>query len=169
MKACVVYESLYGNTKAVAEAIAEGIGPGATPLPTDEATPDVVAGAELIVAGAPVMAFRLPTESMRANAARDSKAEREADVSHPSMRAWLTTLPHGTARAAAFETKLRWSPGGSTGEIERGLRTAGLRPIGHAEKFYVKGSVGPLREGELERARAWGRQLAAAMDTTPTA
>ena len=46
MKAVVVYESLWGNTAAVARAIAEGIGPQAQALCTDEASADVVAPAE---------------------------------------------------------------------------------------------------------------------------
>jgi hypothetical protein len=169
MKACVVYESLYGNTRAVAEAIAEGIGPEATSLPTDAATPDIVAGADLIVAGAPLMAFRLPTEATRSSAGKDASSGHPADLSHPSMRAWLATLPRGTGRAAAFETKLRWSPGGATGTIEKELRASGFQPVARAEKFYVTGTVGPLREGELDRARAWGRQLAAAMGAVSAA
>ena len=63
MKAIVVYESLWGNTAAVARAIAEGIGPEATAMPTDAATGGIVADADLIVAGAPVHAFNLPTGS----------------------------------------------------------------------------------------------------------
>ena len=38
MKAVVVYESLWGNTAAVARAIAAGIGPDARALSTSEAT-----------------------------------------------------------------------------------------------------------------------------------
>ena len=52
MKAIVVYESLWGNTAAIARAIAEGIGPQAQALPTDQATSAVIADADLIVAGA---------------------------------------------------------------------------------------------------------------------
>ena len=69
MKAVVVYESLWGNTAAVARAIAEGIGPDASALTTDAATPDVVEGADLIVAGAPVLGFSLASEKMRQSVA----------------------------------------------------------------------------------------------------
>src|SRR5665647_2453992 len=48
------YESLWGNTAAVARAIAEGLGPEARALTTAEATTDVVAGADVIVASAVV-------------------------------------------------------------------------------------------------------------------
>ena len=73
MKAVVVYESLWGNTEAVARAIAEGIGPSATVLSTAEATPEVVAGAELIVAGAPLQAFSLPSDKVRAGIKKDQQ------------------------------------------------------------------------------------------------
>jgi flavodoxin len=62
MHALVVFESHWGNTAAVAEAIAAGIGPGARAIPTSEATPELVQAADLGVAGAPVMAFGLPGE-----------------------------------------------------------------------------------------------------------
>ncbi len=110
MHAIVVYESHWGCTKAVAEAIAEGIGTDARALTTDEATPEVVAEAGLVVAGAPVIAFALPRASATAQLAADTKAPRPADVSHPLLRAWLERIPAGRARFAAFETRIWWSP-----------------------------------------------------------
>jgi hypothetical protein len=165
MKAFVVYESLWGNTAAVARAIAEGIGAEARALSTDEATAAEIAGAELIVAGAPLLAFRLPTEQIRESIRNSPNQGPKADFSHPSMRAWLATLPAGTGRGryAAFETRLRWSPGGATKTIAQGLETAGYREALKARRFLVKGRYGPLRDGELENARAWGAELARAI------
>ena len=162
MHAIVVFESHWGNTAAVAQAIAEGIGPDARAITTTEATPEIVAGADLVVAGAPVMAFGLPSDKMLANTANDPKAPTPADVSHPSLRTWLEALPAvaPTHRAASFETKLWWSPGGATGAIDDRLRKAGFRTIAKGEKFVVRGAYGPLREGEVERAREWGARLA---------
>ena len=65
MEAIVVYESVWGNTAAVARAIAEGIGGGTRAFPTDEVPPELLAAAELIVAGSPVFAFSLPSEGTR--------------------------------------------------------------------------------------------------------
>ena len=160
MNAVVVYESHWGNTAAVARAIAEGIGPGTRALTTDEATPAVLADAVLLVAGAPVIAFGLPRESVRRQLAGDIKAPTPADVSHPLMRAWLEALPAARGWGAAFETRIWWSPRGATGAIESRLRGAGYRVMAKAERFIVAGSYGPMRDGELERARAWGAQLA---------
>jgi flavodoxin len=162
MRALVVYESLWGNTAAVARAIAEGIGPEARAVPTDAVSPEGVADFDLVVAGAPVFAFGLPTETIRERIAHDeADAPVAPDLSHPSLRSWLDALPHGTARTAAFETRIWWSPRGATGDIEQRFRKAGYVPIAKAKKFVVKDKYGPLREGELDRARAWGEELSA--------
>ena len=163
MRAIVVYESHWGNTAQIARAIAEGIGPDAQALNTDDATPSVVAAAELVVAGAPLMALGLPSDGMVANAGKDPKAPRPADVAHPPLRHWLENLPASHAAAASFETKLRWSPGGATGAIDDRLRRAGFRTIAKGPKFSEATPYGPLRDGELERARTWGAELAAAI------
>jgi len=164
MKAVVVYESLWGNTAAIARAVAEGIGPEARALSTAEASGAAIADVDLIVAGAPLLAFRLPTEKMRNNlGANPGKAPTPPDLSHPSMRSWLDALPAGRGRSAAFETRMKWSPGSATGAIARGLGRAGYRSVAKGRRFVVKGAYGPLRDGELERARLWGAELARAM------
>jgi flavodoxin len=161
----VVYESLWGNTAAVARAVAEGIGDGAEVMPTDQATVDRLAAADLIVAGAPVLGFRLATDEMRSNVARsEAGAPTPPDLAHPSLRGWLEKLPPGNGRpAAAFETRIWWSPRGATGDIARGFERAGYEPLGEPGKFVVRDKHGPLRDGELDRARAWGAALAASL------
>lgn len=164
MKAIVVYESHWGNTAAIARAIAEGLGPEARVLTTDEASDPTIKDAYLIVAGAPVIAFGLSSDKMRENIAADAcKAPSPPDLSHRSMGSWLGGLRAGHGHSAAFETGLRWSPGGATGAIDRGLAGAGYRRVTKARRFVVKGTYGPLRDGELERARRWGAELADAI------
>ena len=164
MKAVVVYESLWGNTAAIARAIAEGIGPEARVLSTSKASPAALAGAGLLVAGAPVIAFALPSDGSRESiAANPGKAPSPPDLSHPSMRLWIDQLHAGHGCSAAFETRLRFSPGGSTSTILRGLERAGYPRIAPGRRFIVRGACGPLREGETERARRWGAELARAM------
>ncbi len=166
MKAIVVYESHWGNTAAVARAIAAGLGPEAQALTTDKATPEVVADADLVVAGSPVIAFRLPTDRMLSGlAAEGTRGAPPPDLSHPSMRTWLAGLPKGRGRSAGFETGVRWSPGGATGAIAQGLAHAGFAPIGKGKRFVVTGRYGPLKDGELDRATAWGKELATSLDT----
>jgi flavorubredoxin len=163
MHAVVVYESHWGNTAAVARAIAEGIGPDTNALTTDQATPAVLAEADLLVVGAPVIAFGLPREGMRRQLAGDVKAPAPADIAHPLLRDWLDGLAPAHGQSAAFETRIWWSPRGATATIEAKLRRAGYRKAARAERFIVAGSYGPLRDGELERARKWGAQLVASI------
>ncbi len=161
MKACVVYESLWGNTAAIARAIAEGLGPGAQALSTAEATPEALAGAGLVVAGSPLFAFRLPTDSIRETIGKKAASfPAPPDLSHPALRTWLESLPPGKGRAAAFETRMWFSPGGATGAILQALKKAGYNPLARGQRFRVTGMYGPLKAGELDRARDWGRKLA---------
>jgi hypothetical protein len=167
MKAVVVYESYWGNTAAVARAIAEGLGPDALAMATDEAVEDALVGVSLIVAGSPIIAFSLPNEKMRGDMAAkpDKKAPSPPDLSHPLLRTWLEGLPQagGGARAAAFETGFKLSPGGSAGKILKMLEAKGYQLVGKKQRFLVKGSFGPVKEGELDRAKAWGAELAKAL------
>jgi len=165
MQAVVVYESHFGNTKAVADAIAEGLGPDrAVSLSTTEATAEVIAQADLIVAGAPVLAFGLPKAQMVDSLATKTDAPRPADLSAEPLRSWLEHVPAAAgATHAAFETAFRWSPGSATTTIDKELERVGYARLAKARRFVVTGTYGPLRDGELERARTWGRQLAAAI------
>ena len=168
MKAVVVYESLWGNTAAIAAAIAAGIGPEAQIFNTTQATAAAIVGADLIVAGAPILGFRLPTDQMRQNIATNpGRAPVAPDVSHPPLRSWLELLPHRQGGyAATFETRIWWSPGSAAMTIQKGLERAGYTPIAKAQRYIVLGAYGPLRAGELERARLWGTELARVMQST---
>ena len=169
MHAIVVYESVWGNTEAIARAVADGLGPDVRAYPTDEVPAEELASADLIVAGAPVFAFGLPTEGIRDRILRDeADAPAAPDLSHPSLRSWLDALPLGHGCSAAFETRIWWSPRGATDSIQKRLTRLGYPPIARAEKFVVRDKYGPLREGELDRARAWGRELRAAADPATT-
>jgi hypothetical protein len=160
MKAVVVYESLWGNTEVVAKAIAEGIGPDAQVFSTAEVSPEIAAQADLLVAGAPLQAFSLPTARTRESISFATGPK--PDLSAPTLRSWLERLPAGHGRYAAFDTKIRWSPGSAANVIDHELTRAGYTPISGTQHFVVAGKFGPLKEGEVERARAWGRELALA-------
>ena len=157
MRAIVVYESHWGNTEAVARAIGEGIGPETAVLTTDAATPAILAEADLVVAGAPTMAFRLPTEAMLKHVADDPKAPSPGDVSHPSLRAWLDELPGRAGPAAAplrgrvRDRRSHWSPGGAKGTIDTRAQAAGLHAGGEADALPRRGQ---LRPAPRRRARA---------------
>jgi hypothetical protein len=164
MDVIVVYESVWGNTAEVARAIAEGIGGGTQAFPTDAVPADRLARADLIVAGSPVFAFSLPNEAMRRRILETETDGPPPDLSHPSLRSWLDALPMGHGFGAAFETRIWWSPRGATGTIEKKLAGAGYRRLLKAEKFVVRDKYGPLRDGEVGRAHAWGTGLRVALE-----
>jgi hypothetical protein len=166
MNALVIYESVYGNTRAVAEAIAEGLG-GAEIVSVHDVG-DLADDAELLVVGAPTHIHGLPTahsiQSGVQAATGDGGAHVEADAAEdPNMRAWLGDLPRGRhGRVAVFDTRLahsRLMTGAASHGIAKRLRHHGYDVVA-AESFLVEGAEGPLGPGELERARAWGLELA---------
>ncbi len=164
--AIVVYESMYGNSHAVADVIAEGLG-AATVLPVHDAV-DRVGDARLLVVGGPTHMHGMATtrsRQMAAAAAQEDGGEKvePGATEGPGLRAWLRDLPAGDGvRAAAFDTRLdrsRWMTGVAARGIARRLRSRGYELIG-TESFLVEDAEGPLADGELDRARAWGAQLA---------
>src|SRR5680860_286991 len=94
MNALVVYESLWGNTAAIAHAIGEGIGEGTLVRHTGEIEPADAATAQLLVVGAPVHAFSLPSAATKKSVAerRLAPGDLEPDLSQPPLKTWLDGL-----------------------------------------------------------------------------
>ncbi len=169
MRAVVVYESLWGNTAAIAEAIVAGLGSGAIARRTTDATSDLLEGIDLVVAGAPVHMMTLPKLKTRESALRRGALPGAIppDLSGQMMRDWLARLGPGSGSAAAFDTRIASQVGGASGaRILRKLRRAGYHAITPPETFIVERFPEPadsgvrLAEGELQRAREWGARLA---------
>ena len=167
-RALVVYESMFGNTEKVADAVARGLRLEGvdTGLVEVGAAPAVLReGLDLLVVGAPTHAFSLSRPSTRADAVRQgARAERTSR----GLREWLDALQYDAARApvlAAFDTrvtKVRWLPKAAGPTAARLARKRGLSTIEKPVGFLVDGLQGPLVDGELERAVAWGRRLGTA-------
>ena len=169
MHTVVVYESIYGNTRAIAEAIAEGLG-GAEVIPVHAAA-DAALDADLLVVGGPTHMHGLTTTRSRQMAAEAVREDGGAHIEpgatdEPGLRAWLRDVPHRRgADAAAFDTRLDnspWLTGVASRGIAKRLRARGYDVLS-SQSFLVEDSEGPLEEGELERARAWGAELAEAL------
>ncbi len=170
LKSVVVYQSLWGSSAAVARAIAEGLGDGTLALSTNDASAEILAGADLVVAGCPVHALGLPSEQSVAQAVAKpvGRDEVAADASHRLMRDWLAEMRPGSGRAAAFDTRVRGVLGhGGASKVLAGLEKAGYRRMAKPQGFYVPlrpvevAEDGMLLPGERERALAWGDQLRA--------
>ena len=175
MDAAVVYESLFGNTHAVAEAIAAGIreaDPSARVTVTRAgATPPGELGrVDLLVAGGPTHILRMSSPRTRQQGlqaiqkpAAQPHREPEPGAAGPGIAEWLAGLPAAQdgARGAAFDTRLPSRlAGGAARPIAKQLRRHGYQPAAEPEGFMVNGGEGPLRDGELDRARSWGAALA---------
>ena len=165
MDAIVVYESVFGNTRAVAEAIAEGL--GSVPVLSVHEAAERLGSVDLLVVGGPTHVHGLSTTRSRRLAAEGVHEDGGAHVEPGAtedlgLRAWLRDLPPATAiRAAAFDTRLDrapWLTGVAARGIARRLRHHGLEVVA-TESFLVEDSEGPLAAGEADRARAWGAEL----------
>lgn len=173
MRALVVFESMFGNTRDVAVAVAEGIG---TTMPVErvevsEAPAVLPPDVTLLVVGAPTHAHGMTTPETRADAER--RAGDRLVSRGRGVREWLADLePTATPVAAAvFDTRIKgpeflW--GSAAKKAEKELRGHGFRLVRKAESFLVGGPTGPLfarlADGELERARDWGATVAASVD-----
>ena len=163
MKTVVVYESMFGNTETIARAIADGLGEryevtvvevGSAP----DRLPDDVA---LLVAGGPTHTMGMTRSSTRELAAE--QAGHAGLVSRGrGLREWLAVLePALTLPAATFDTHIdKPFPGSASKAARRRLRALGFDVL-RAESFRVRGSTGPLSDGEPARARVWAARLAA--------
>lgn len=147
MKAHVVYDSAFGNTKSVAEAVAGSLGALATnPVPVGDFRPVDLAAGDLLILGSPINGWR-PT---------------------PKITELLSTLGDGHlhgVKAAAFDTRVRmFIHGDAAKKMAHTLRDQGADLISEPMPFYVQGSEGPLRPGEIEKAARWGKSLLEALD-----
>jgi hypothetical protein len=167
MKALVVYESMFGNTEQVARAIARGLGKSAQVEVVDVSraprNPD--ADVDLIVAGGPTHAFSMSRANTRADAIDRGATEGEREF---GLRDWIDALPVGlhTDKMATFDTRVRTTrhlPGSAAKGAAKAAHRRGYEAAAPAESFYVDDVAGPLLDGELDRAEAWGEQLGVSM------
>lgn len=161
-RALVVFESMFGNTRTIAEAIREGV---STRMPTDlvevgVAPTRIPDGVSLVIVGGPTHAFGLTRARTREDAAK--QADGHVVSAGIGLREWLGALGRAEINAATFDTRIDKPrvPGSAAKGAEKRLRRLGFRIVEPAESFYVTGSKGPLVSGETERARRWAAALA---------
>jgi hypothetical protein len=171
MRALVVYESMWGNTEQVARAIADGIRETCTVDVVDVAQAPAEPGDDvsLVVAGGPTHAFSMSKSATRAEA-HHRGADHGSDA--VGIREWLDDLPAGRhpQAVATFDTKvdrMKHLPGSAAKKAEKVAARHGFDRADHAHSFFVADTDGPLVAGELERATAWGRELATTARRAP--
>jgi hypothetical protein len=170
MKAMVVYESMFGATHEVAAAVAEGLRGRfdvVDVVPVAGADSALVVEADLLVVGGPTHAHGMTRPSTR-QAAVDNPTKYggthplEPGAEGPGVREWLESLPHTNGFAVAFDTRgdaPAMLTGRASSRIAHRLRWAGRTTVMPPESFVVARG-GALRDGEHERAVAWGRTVA---------
>jgi flavodoxin I len=155
MKALVVYDSFFGNTQKIAEAIGRSVGLKelARVIKVSDVKSEDLLHLDYLVVGSPTRAFQ-PS---------------------PGIVRLLKSIPSGSlksTRVAAFDTRM------AIDEVNNGILKffAGIfgfaaKPIANLlirkggtlaippEGFFVKASEGPLKEGELVRAAAWAKKV----------
>jgi hypothetical protein len=128
-----------------------------------DAASSTLSDVDLLVVGAPTHAWGLPRAKSRASV--------DSGLTGTLLRDWLADMPAGDGRpAAAFATRLakpRLLTGSAAGGITRRVRRRGWRATKPAT-FVVTASPGPLGEGELAKAVAWGDQLGADVESVRT-
>lgn len=171
MRALVVYESMFGNTLRVAEAVAEGlkqhghvevveVGRVMLPVPDD---------LDLLVIGGPTHAFGMSRPNTRQNAAQQ-KSGHVISIG-TGIREWIARLA-ATGRkvdTAVFDTRFgkpRWMTGSAARSAAKRAKRLGLPLAAPPESFIVTAAGGPLADGELGRAYQWGDTLGAAAKET---
>ena len=174
MRIVVVYESMFGNTKTVAEDIAAGLGEtGEVGIGSvDEIAPDALRDAALIVVGGPTQSRGLARPETRHSLTGAARSKYGPVLpGRLSLAGWLDQMAPGATRAAAFDTRLGQPvliTGSASKLIASRLQSKGYSIVG-TQSFIVRGTGGPLADGERERARTWGRELAAKARTTAAA
>jgi len=155
MKAMVVYDSIFGNTEQIAQAIGNALGSpeDVEILRVGDVKPEQLMGLKLLIVGSPTRGFR-PT---------------------PAITNLLKSIPKDGLKGikvAAFDTRIALSDvnspilpvfvkifGYAAKPIADGLTKKGGELTIPPEGFFVKGTEGPLKEGELERAAEWAQLI----------
>jgi flavodoxin len=153
MKTLIVYDSIFGNTEKIAQAIADSLGSDNPIKLAGFVTIEQLKEANLLVFGSPTRSF----------------------AATPAMMSLLESIPAdglGGKSAAAFDTRLKMTglkgllfgkmidKGGYAAPIlSEQLRSKGAMIIQPPEGFFVQTEKGPLVHGEIERAEIWAKTL----------
>ena len=170
MLAVIVYESMYGNTHEVAGAIGAGLSESCDVqvVPVGDATGELLGAADLVVVGGPTHVHGMSRPSTRSSAVEQAgELTMDPDAGGEGVREWLESVaPVDGRRAAAFDTRVDMAAvltGRASKKIAKALAHHGFDLISEPESFLVDKET-KLIDGELDRSREWGRQLASQLN-----
>ena len=157
MNILIVFDSFFGNTAEIAQAIAASLGQRhqVTVVRVEEASLEQLHYLDVLFVGSPTRGFA-PSEK---------------------VAAFLKQIPLNSlagVNAAVFDTRIpledmhpailrfmQKRAGYADVKIAAMLKPAGARVLQPTGGFHVAASEGPLKEGECERAAAWAESLVA--------
>ncbi|HET9647008.1 MAG TPA: hypothetical protein VFP34_02115 [Microlunatus sp.] len=162
MRSLVVYESFFGCTQQIAEAIGAGLSEYGTVrvLPVAETRDEPVAGVDLLVVGGPTHAHAMSSEHSRETAVERGASGSSAGSPDFGLREWFDALPVASGSAAAFDTRIDGAAlmtGRASKGIASRLRRHGFDVVTDPESFLVHHDQ--LLDGEEARARTWAAEL----------
>lgn len=152
MKAIIVYDSLYGNTEQIAQAIGESLTGEVNVMRVGDVKASELKTFDLLIVGSPVHSGRAT----------------------PAIDALVKQLPaHALEgkRVAAFDTRFEAEEQGiglrllmsviryAAERIAKELVKKGGRLVAEPDGFIVEQKEGPLKQGELERAGNWAKGM----------
>ena len=153
MKTLIIYDSLHGNTKEIAEAIYNGIAqPDTKILPVEKAITDDLKDIKLLIVGSPT----------------------HGGTAKPTLLDFLKRIQKDSLvgiKIATFDTRfieekqklalrlLMKTIGYAAPKIAKILESKGGELIVKPEGFFVKKAEGPLLNGEIQRAKEWGKSV----------
>jgi flavodoxin len=158
-KALVVYDSFFGNTERIAQSIGNALG-----LPEDvgirrvvDVKPEQLAGLKLLIVGSPTRAFS-PSPAIK----KFLKSIPRDGLKGVKVAAFDTRITEEEIDSAVFILRILVNIFGYAARpISDRLVKKGGQLIDAPEGFFVHGMEGPLKEGELERASDWAKQILA--------
>ncbi len=149
MKTLIVYDSLYGNTQMIAEAVAKGITGEVKVVKVTDAKAADSNDIDLLIIGSPTQGGRY-TKTM------------------DPFLSEISGSINKSAKIAVFDTRMpaKWVKifGYAAGKLTDYFKKEGFDALVSPEPFMVEGAKGPLKEGEAERATEWGKSIDSKMN-----
>jgi len=157
MQALIIYDSFFGNTEQIAQAIGNALGSQEEVgiLRGSNVNPEQLTGLKLLIVGSPTRQFR-PTAAINNLLKRIPKN----DLIGVKVAAFDTRLSTSDIESSALRFLVK-TGGYAAKRIANRLKKSGGDLIMPPEGFFVKGTEGPLKEGELERSADWAKQIIA--------